>query len=541
MKKLLGLFLSVVLLLANLTGCSIIGNNSEVILKFATASLDGKFNPVFADGVYDAYVATMVFDGLVGNDPEGKITLDGLASKYVVSNSNKTYTFTLRNGLKFHDGTDVTAADVKFSYEILKNSKYDGPFAYLADDFVGADDYNKGKATDITGIKVINDKTISFTVTLARANKIYDFSLGILSKDYYKFTTMEELKAKNATPMGTGRFIFKDYTPAQACNLTANKSYFGKKAKISGVSIVIVPDETQIQALGNSSVDLVNPSASKDNYDSVIATQKADVIKFTGNGYNFIGINHKDPILADKNVRQALVYGVNIKQFIDNQYQGFAEQCLAPISPVSWAYPGKSELNSYAFNPEKAKTLLEASGWKVGSDGYRVKDGKKLSLKILIYNEAPWPASLVALATEQWKSIGVELKSETNDFDTVMDKVYEKRDMQLWTQGWSMSIDPDPTGLLDKASFTQAGGYNAGGYINDESEILIQKGRYEFNQAKRATIYKDWAKLVNDDLPYIFCANRQEIWGVSKKVKGLDEMSPYYNWVQCLGDVTISK
>jgi peptide/nickel transport system substrate-binding protein len=104
-----------------------------------------------------------------------------------------------------------------------------------------------------------------------------------------------------------------------------------------------------------------------------------------------------------------------------------------------------------------------------------------------------------------------------------------------------MSIDPDPTGLLDKASFDQKGGYNAGGYLSTKSEELIQKGRYEFDQTKRATIYKDWAKVVNDELPYIFCANRQEIWGASKKISGLEKMGPYYNWVLCLGEVTISK
>ena len=332
---------------------------------------------------------------------------------------------------------------------------------------------------------------------------------------------------------------FKYFTSGSACNVERNSDYFGNKAKIAGVSIVIVPEDTQPQALATGQLDLINPSANPDNTSAMEAGGKAKAVAFVGNGYNLIGLNFNDPALSDKRVRQALYYGMDFATFIKNEWKGYAEKCITPISSVSWAYSDKKELNNYDFNPEKAKSLLEEAGWKLGANGIREKDGKKLELLISIYNDTAWPQNLVAMATEQWKAIGVDLKVELYDFNTVMDKAM-KLECTMWTQGWSLSIDPDPTGIFDKASIGN-GGYNMGSYVNEDAEKLFKDGRMEFDQKKRSDIYKQWAKIANDDLPYLFCANRQQLWGVANTVKGLDKMGPYYDWTQCLDEVTISK
>ena len=479
----------------------------------------------------------MLFDGLIGNDPDGKVNTKYLASEYSVSTDKLTYTFKLRDA-KFSNGDPVTAADIKFTIETIANPKYDGPLGANINNIVGFNDFNTGKAKEITGVKVISDKEISVTVTAANVAEIYNLGFGILSAKYYAFKTWDEFKAKNGAPMGSGQFLFKDYQPGVACNVVNNPDYYGSKSKLAGVSILIIPDETQIQALVSGQVDIINPSASKDNWDSIGADAAiTSTKKFVGNGYNFIGMNLKNPIFADKKVRQALAYGLDIKKFIDNQWQGFAEQCLTPISPVSWAYPDLSKLNPYTFDPEKAKALLDEAGWKAGKDGIRVKDGKRFSFTWLAYTDSPWPKNLQALATEQWKAIGVEVKSELMDFNTVMDRVYQQGKFEMFNQGWSLSIDPDPVGIFDKASDVK-GGYNAMHYFNTRAEEIFKLGRMEYDPAKRAVLYQEWAQIANDELPYIFCAVRQEIWGMSAKFQGFDKMGPYYNWVACLDEIT---
>lgn len=537
MKKLA--LLVCVLMLAGLalSGCTA-GPTPTATLRFGTGSLDGKFNPILCDNTYDQYVCSMVFDGLIGNDPKGNPTTDFLASEYKVSDDHLTYTFKIRSNAKFTNGDPVTAKDVKFTFETMCNKAYDGPFTYVVSNIVGYKEFNEGTATELTGVKAISDKEVSITVTEPYAGEIYNLGIGILSAKYYAFTTWDEFKAKNAAPMGCGQFTFKDYTPGQACNLVLTKDYYGKKPNLAGVSILIIPDETQIQALVSGQVDVINPSANKDNWDQMSADSAVSYAKrFVGNGYNVLGMDLKNPIFADKKVRQALLYGLNLKEFIDNEWQGFAQQCLTPISPVSWAYPDTSELNTYAYDPEKAKQMLDEAGWKVGADGIREKDGTKLSFTWIAYNDVAWPQHLQALAAEQWKAIGVEMKSELMDFNTVADRVFTQGKFEMFNIGWSLSIDPDPVGMYDKASDVP-GGYNAMHYFNADAEKIFADARLEFDQTKRAALYKQWAKIANDDLPYLFCAVREEVWGISAKFQGFDKMGPYYNWVQCLTDVT---
>lgn len=536
MKKRLALIASFLMLAGLLlAGCTAA---STARLRMGTASLDGKFNPLLCDSVYDQYVVTMLFDTLFGNDPDGKINTKFLVSEYTISDDKLTYTLTLRDA-KFTNGDPVTAADVKFTFEVLGNKAYDGPYNYLASNIIGFDDYNKEKATEITGIKVIDDKHVSFTIDKPYAAELYNLGgVGILSAKYYAFKTWDEFKAKNATPMGCGPFVFKDYDPAQACNLDINNNYYGKKPQLAGVSILIIPEETQIQALMTGQVDIVNPAANKDNWDAMSADAGvAKSTRFVGNGYNVLGMDLNNPLFSDKKVRQALAYGLDIKSFIDTEWQGFAQKCLTPISPVSWAYPDVSTLNTYDYNPEKAKQLLEEAGWKdTDGDGIREKDGKKFSFTWITYTDTPWPKNLQALATEQWKAIGVEMKSELMDFNTMSSRVFEEGKFEMFNIGWSLSTDPDPVGMYDKASDVK-GGYNAMHYFNADAETIFAQERQEFDVTKRAALLKQWGEIANDDLPYIFCAVREEIWGVSTKFTGFDKMGSYYNWTFCLDEV----
>ena len=196
-KKLSLLLVMFILVSSIFAGCGAVSTGAASgILRFGTGSLDGVFNPTLSDSVYDSYVCSMVFDGLIKNDPAGN-PVPSVAKEWKVSDDKLTYTFTL-NDVKYHDGTKLTADDVKFTYELLVNKDYDGPYAYLASNFVGATEYTEGTATEVTGIKVIDPKTISFTITEPYAGQIYNFGTGILSKAYYgNYKSWDEFKALN--------------------------------------------------------------------------------------------------------------------------------------------------------------------------------------------------------------------------------------------------------------------------------------------------------------------------------------------------------
>ncbi len=249
------------------------------------------------------------------------------------------------------------------------------------------------------------------------------------------------------------------------------------------------------------------------------------------------------PKLGDKRVRQALLYALDRASFIKAEYgDDLAEVGMAPISPTSWAFPDASELNPYAFDMDKANALLDEAGWVKGEDGLRYKDGEKLSLRWLVYTDSPWPGTLSGMAADTWKQLGVELIIEQMDFNTVaaktMDAAPGEKDFDIYTMGFSLSIDPDPTGALFDFDAYSAGGFNATGYYNKESQDLIAKGKSFFTPEERAPIYQEWAKLMNEEIPTVIVAYRNEIWAVNNRVKGLDQ-NAYMKWPGLLDKITL--
>lgn len=249
------------------------------------------------------------------------------------------------------------------------------------------------------------------------------------------------------------------------------------------------------------------------------------------------------PKLGDVRVRQALLYALDRAAFINVHYgPELAELGMAPISRTSWAFPDLSELNRYDFNMEKAAALMDEAGWVMGEDGYRHKNGEKFTIRWLVYTDLPWPGTLSGMAADTWKTLGVDLVIEQTDFNSAVAKVIDaapgEKDFDIFTMGFSLFIDPDPTGDLFDYDAFKAKGYNASGYYNEESQKLIKEGRSYFSVEERAPIYQKWAKLMNEEVPTVIVAYRNEIWGVNNRVKGLNQ-NAYVKWPSLLDKIEL--
>jgi peptide/nickel transport system substrate-binding protein len=165
-----------------------------------------------------------------------------------------------------------------------------------------------------------------------------------------------------------------------------------------------------------------------------------------------------------------------------------------------------------------------------------------MHIKWLVYTDASWPGTLSGMAADTWKQLGVELEIELMDFDTVssrtMDAAPGEKDFDIYTMGFSLSVDPDPTGALFDDNAYVAGGFNASGYKNEEAMKLVAEGKAEFDIAKRTEIYKEWAKIMNTEIPHVIIAYRSEIFGCNNRVKGM-EIDTYKTFVQSIRKVTI--
>ncbi len=518
----------------------------DKILKLGSSGSSGVFNPILEDTVYDGYVCDAIFEALVDNNPKGEMIPD-LAKEWKLSDDKLTYTFTLKDGIKFSDGKPLTTEDIAFTYMTIAHPDYNGPRAYAVNTMVGYEDFHTGKKSTFDGIKVIDEKTISFTFTEGNAapSNIECFIYGIMPKHYYKFEKWEDFLTYNEKPLGSDIMVFDSWEPKQFIKLMKNQNYWdtANAAKIDGILMSEVPDESLISALQTNQIDFAQISSSKENLAAIEALDNIHVENFLGNGYTFMCFNCKKPQLNDVRVRQALMYALDREAFIKVQYgEGLASIGMAPISPSSWAFPESSELNAYKFDMEKAGKLMDEAGWKMGADGFRYKDGKKFHINWIIYTDVSWPSTLSGMAADTWKQLGVELEVELMDFDTVVSRTFdatpEGRTFDIYTMGFSLSIDPDPTGALFDDDASQTGGFNASGYKNPAAMELVRKGKNEFDTAKRASIYKEWAKIMNTEIPHAIIAYRSEIWGINNRVKGM-ELGTYSTWIQRLKDITI--
>ena len=508
--------------------------SSSNILKYGLSGIEGNFSPFISSNTYDTYVCSLIFEPLVTVDASGEYV--PYLADWELSDDKLTYTFTLKDGIKFSDGTDMTAEDVAYSYSVPAEEDYAGPRLNVAN--------------AIADIKVVDDKTVAFTMASASPANIQNFTYGIMSKEYYAHSSFEELNELNQKPMGSGKFVLEDggYASKQYVKLKTNENYWDSdaKPKIDGVYMLEVADDTVLSSLESGEIDMCMPAAKAENVESIESMSNAHLVSYLGNGYTFMCFNTTRLTLAQTEVRQALMYALDRKSFLKAEYgsDDLVSLGMAPISPVSWAYPGNGALNAYDYDLDKAAKMLDDAGWKdTDGDGIRDKDGTPLHLNWLVYTDSTWPGTLSSMAYDSWHKIGVDLEITQMDFNTVssmtMDAEPGEKDFDIYTMGFSLSADPDPTGGLYDADAYVAGGFNASGFRDEKSQELIAEGLAEFDQDKRAEIYKEWAIRQNELVPTAIIAYRSEIWGIADRVHGLDDLNSYQDFTSFISDVTL--
>lgn len=491
------------------------------VLYVGASDMQGVWNPVFALSQNDRDVNDLIFNGLVKQDRNGRIVPD--LADYVVSDNGLTYTFTLKENVYFHNGEPVTADDVAFTYYIIAQKDYDGP--YDITDVNGVETYHDGQAANIRGIDVKDSRTISFTFKEKNVKEIYDFLIGILPRSVYDYATIEELKQKHQQPVGSGPMKFKEADLGAYLSLERNEEYFEGAPALEGVYFKEIPLALMPSALNIGEVDFARIGSNPDSVQTLKESGIAKDIYYVGDAYRYIGINHRIEKLQDKRVRQALWYGLDLRSFVDAQWQGFARNILGPVSPESWAYPGVEALNTYAFNPEKAKELLSQAGWTdTDGDGYLDKNGEKFTLEWTTFNDAQWPQNLIDLATENWGDLGIELTANIIEFESVMDLVYEKQDFEIYNMAWNLDIDPDPIDVFGEDADV-LGGYNAIGFEHRRANQIFEEALNTTDFDERQALYQEWVQIANEEVPYIFISIAAQATGLNQRVSNFEYSS----------------
>ena len=501
-----------------------------------TVAPQGVFNPLFHQTAYDFAIDDTIFSSLIKIKGDGTYEND-LADNIEISEDNKTYTFHIKDNAKYSDGTPVTAKDYLFTMKLYMDSSYDGQSDPLSWNVVGAKEYNAGTAKDISGVKVIDDKTVS--VTVSDYDAMTQVNLGAvtpLSEAYYgkgyKQGDLTSVKQLNNKPMGPGPYKLTKYTAGQEVDLQANENYHGGAAKIPNLIYKVTTDTTNMAMLQSGETDLDNVTVNEDNVEELKSFGFLDVNVLKNNGYGYVAMNNKKPLFADKKVRQALTFGLNRAEVVEAAYGPYAEVINIPQSDVSWAYTDK-DIEAYDYDLEKAKSMLDEAGWKEGADGIREKDGKKFEINFSATADNPVVDALIPIMTENYQELGIKLVTETLDFNAIMEKK-DKGDYDMFFAAWGLTPDPDTTVYITD------GAQNNSGYSNPKVDELYAKGKKELDLEKRKEIYAEAYQMINEDAPEILMYQRTNMLAINGRLDGWD-ITPYKEYQHSLNQVEIAQ
>jgi len=476
-------------------GVLIVGQTAE------PKSLD----PAIVTAVNDFRILVNLYDGLV-RYKDGSLQVEpALATSWKISHDGRVYTFQLRQGVKFHDGTPFDAQAVKFNFERMldqKNPYHDtGPFP-LSFFF-----------SEIDKIETPSSHEIVFHLKHAYApflsNLAYPTGLIISPAAVKKYG-----KDVGRHPDGTGPFQFNEWVSNTKVVLTANPDYWGSKPKLKAVVFRPITDaNTRLAEMLSGGLDVM-VAVPADSIKTFRNDPRFQLLQQVGPHVWFLILNTREGIFKDKRVRQAVNYAVNKKALVENVLQGTATVANGPTPPAfAWAYNNK--LKPYPYDPARARALLKAAGVKDAKLVFYVTEGGSGMLD---------PVAMGTAIQADLAKVGLHAKIETYEWNTFLSKVNAglKGKADMAEMAW-MTNDPDTLPYLTlRSDATPAkGGFNSGYYSNSKVDALLEKARRTTNQAERAQLYKKMQVIVHNDAPWLFVANWKQNAVASVRVKGL--------------------
>ncbi len=495
-------------------------------LVIGTADLSGKFQQLYAESVDDFHVSYAISGAtLQNNDDEGNL-IDGTA-KMTVSDDGLTYTFKLKYDDKYSDGSPVKAEDYVNFYKVLADKSYDGPMNSITNyNVTGAQAYHDGTAKDISGIKVVDDKTIE--VKLDKVNSSAQYALGTaypISTALYGDTIKQgDLSAFKAIDMktwvGNGSYTLTDYQEGQSATMKANPNYCEGAAKIPTIIIKMVAEGAEMQAITTGAVDLeeqVNCNA-----DNIALGQNAKFINMQVQptlGYGWVGVNHKNPFFTDQKVRQALLYAIDRKGLVKNIYGDYGHVQNINQTAQSWLYT-EDGINSYDYDLDKAASLLKEAGWEKDSSGKLMKDGKEFKFIFSATKGNAVTDVLIPLMIDSYKKLGITMEADYIDWPTLQNK-FNTQNYDMAFMAWGLTPDPD-----DSFIYCTGGSQNYLNYSNPEIDKAYADALATTDKEARKADYHKIYQLLNTDLPNFIIYQRSDCIAYNTRLKTF-QCSPY--------------
>jgi peptide/nickel transport system substrate-binding protein len=419
-------------------------------------------------------VHQLVFSSLMKTAPDLRIVPDLATSLH--TDDGREYRVTVPAGVRFHDGRELTSADVVYTFR-----------RFLDPGFVSS---RKGAYRDLDSVEAVDRYTAVFRLrTPSAAFPTSLTNMGIVPEG--------SGAALARTPVGSGPYRLIAFVPDDRVELEAFDGHYRGAPANSGIVVKVVPDETMRGLeLRNGSVDLIVNDLSPDLVHSLEQQGHLQVVRGPGTDYAYVGLNLRDPVLADVRVRRALAHAINRSDLVQYLRRGLARETDSIIPSMSWAHA--ADLPAYDYDPAKAMALLDEAGYR-DPDG----DGPAARLRLTLKTSTTEAYRLqAAVLQQQMKAVGIALDLRSYEFATLFADVVGGN-VQIYTLLFVGSTDPDILRRVFHSTQVPPAGFNRAHYRNADVDALLDRATAAQAEADRRTFYNAAERLIARDVPMI--------------------------------------
>lgn len=474
-----------------LAGCSPgdgvdLGGDTDVLVAAIGGEPD-QLDPQKTSSYFSFQVLENVFDTLV--EPDENLEMQpALADSWDVSDDQLTWTFHLREGVTFHDGSDFTADDVVYSYRRIIDEQLANAWKFGAvEDVVAADEL-----------------TVEITVSQPTPNLLSNLG-GFKGMAIVEQANVESGDIATA-PVGTGPFAFERYTSGDSIELTAFEDYWGGAPEIGGVEFRFISEPTTALAAVRSGDVQWTDSVPPQQLESLLSDEALEVGQAPSNDYWYLALNEAREPWSDARVRQAVAFAIDREAIIQAVSYGTAEANQLAIPESSFWY---TPYEGYETDLDRAQALLDEAG--VGD----------LTMDLLVTSDYPETVTAAQIIADNLAPLGITVEIRSPDFGAWLDE-QNTGNFDVLMMGWLGNLDPDD---FYYAQHHSAGGSNAQGYANPEVDRLLDAGRVETDPDTRKDLYAQAATIIADEASYIYLYNPAVLQVWSPSLQGYEARS----------------
>ncbi|WP_213974215.1 nickel ABC transporter substrate-binding protein [Tepidanaerobacter acetatoxydans] len=522
-RRCCAIFIFCILITSILTACQteqkVSRNDEEALKEIVVASSTDveidKLDAISSKGLMQAY--PLIYDSLVEYGEKGEI-VPKLAETWDISADGRTYTFYLRKGVKFSDGTPFNSEAVKFSVQRWANKP---EYSWL------------NVAKNIEDVEIIDDYTIKMTFNsryyLTLTEFTYPRPFRIISPSAVE--PVGDPNGKFIKAIGTGPWKVEKYIKNDKTIFTINHYYWGEKPKIDRLIIKVIPDpQTRVFALQNEEIDIAGGQMGSIPIESLDIIQKSNRLKVLSNPGTtsyLLMFNNDNELFKDVRVRKAINYAIDKENIAVNLFNNIGSKAQGLFQPTV-PYVTKQNNKGYEFNPQKAIELLKQSGWE-DSDGDNVldKDGKPFKISLVLQvEEFPEWKSICEVIQSDLAKIGIDVDLKLLESAAYYDSIWKKRDYDLviyrtYSDGWN------PYSFLISLFYSDDGN-SAVAYGDEKLNKLIDQVLTVSNEKDRQQVYDKIFKFMYDEavcVPIYYC---DEIFVINNNISGFEFGSTTY-------------